>query len=110
MTVQRLALGTAQLGQRYGITNRSGQPAWEEARGIVDHARTAGIDTVDTAIVYGDSEAILGRVGIGGLRIVTKLPALPQEEADVSGGVRAQVTGSLSRLRCGRLYALMLHH
>ncbi len=55
----KLALGTAQFGMNYGIANSSGKVNHEEAREILSLGRSVGIDTLDTAIAYGDSEESL---------------------------------------------------
>jgi len=107
---QRIALGTAQLGQRYGVANRTGQPDLEEARRILAVARAAAIDTVDTAMGYGDSEKVLGAVGVAGLRVITKLPPLPDSPgADLGDALRHEVSGALQRLGADRVYGLLLH-
>src|SRR5271165_4758530 len=94
----RIALGTVQFGQHYGISNRTGQVAQGEAAVIVGHAWDAGIDTLDTAIAYGDSERCLGRVGVAGWRVVSKLPPVPDKCPDLAGWVAASVGGTLRRL------------
>jgi aryl-alcohol dehydrogenase-like predicted oxidoreductase len=57
----RLTLGTAQLGQRYGIANRGGQPSYAEAAAMLDLALAAGVHRLDTAAGYGDAESRIGR-------------------------------------------------
>jgi aryl-alcohol dehydrogenase-like predicted oxidoreductase len=110
---RRLALGTVQLGLPYGVANQAGQVPVEEGARILALARSAGLDTVDTAIAYGTSEEVLGRLGVAGLRVVTKLPPLPadglESHAAVLGWVRTQVQGSLARLGVPRLHGLLLH-
>jgi aryl-alcohol dehydrogenase-like predicted oxidoreductase len=106
---QRIALGTAQLGQRYGVVNRTGQPDREEARRILAAARESAIDTVDTAMGYGDSERVLGDIGVAGLRVITKLAPLPEAPGAVGDWLRSEVEGSLHRLKADRVYGLLLH-
>ena len=62
----KLAIGTVQFGLDYGISNTAGRTSVEEAGRILDRARMAGIDTLDTAAAYGDSEQVLGRIGLTG--------------------------------------------
>ena len=102
-------MGTAQFGLNYGIANQSGQVSCDEASAIVRCARENGIDTLDTAIAYGDSEQRLGQIGVGAWRIVSKLPAMPINCGDVGGWVAETVQGCLARLRVRRLYGLLLH-
>jgi aryl-alcohol dehydrogenase-like predicted oxidoreductase len=107
--MNRLALGTVQFGLPYGIANHAGQVSRAEAKAMLQLASTNGIDTLDTAIAYGDSEACLGAVGTQGFKLVTKLSALPDDCADVSAWVRQQVAASLSRLGVSTIYGLLLH-
>jgi aryl-alcohol dehydrogenase-like predicted oxidoreductase len=106
----RLALGTVQFGLLYGIANQTGQVSRDEVAGILGHAWTDGIDTLDTAIGYGDSEAILGEIEVGNWQVITKLPEVPATCADVASWVQELVTGSLKRLGIYRLYGLLLHN
>jgi aryl-alcohol dehydrogenase-like predicted oxidoreductase len=106
---ERLALGTAQFGSAYGVTNSAGQPTPEVAAAIVARARAAGMNTIDTAIAYGDSESRLGQTGVAGWRVVTKLPSLPAEVLNIGAWVRAAVDGSLMRLRVSSVSGLLLH-
>lgn len=105
----RLALGTVQFGLPYGVANQSGQVPRSIAKAMLDLAAASGIDTLDTAIAYGDSEACLGEAGIEGFKVVTKLPSIPAGCDDVGGWVRNQVAGSLARLGVKGLYGVLLH-
>jgi aryl-alcohol dehydrogenase-like predicted oxidoreductase len=72
-------------------------------------AAANGIDTLDTAIAYGDSEACLGEVNTQGFKLVTKLPVVPDDCSDVSVWVQQQVSQSLARLGVTEVYGLLLH-
>jgi aryl-alcohol dehydrogenase-like predicted oxidoreductase len=104
----RLALGTAQFGGRYGVANTSGCLSKQAAAAILTLAVQRGIDTLDTAIAYGESEARLGEIGVSAWRVITKLPGVPGE-VDAARWVEEQVQGSLRRLRRTRLDGLLLH-
>lgn len=108
-SVSRLALGTAQFGQAYGVANSCGQVAPHAVAAILQLAAGQGVDTLDTAIAYGGSEAALGAAGVSAWRVITKLPALPEGTGDVARWVREQVQGSLARLRVAQLDGLLLH-
>ncbi len=75
--MSHLALGTAQFGLTYGIANQNGQVTRSAAKAMLQLAADYGIDTLDTAIAYGESETCLGEVGTQGFKLVTKLPAVP---------------------------------
>lgn len=105
----KLALGTVQFGMDYGVANPTGRVLQEEAWSILQHARQSGIDTLDTAIAYGDSESVLGTLEIQSWKVITKLPGIPNGCSDVHQWVCEQVHGSLTRLKVNRLYGLLLH-
>jgi len=105
----KLALGTVQFGLSYGIANQSGQVSRTEAKKILEFAVSQGIDTIDTAIAYGDSEACLGEIGVKNLRVITKLPPIPDVCDDISRWVGQHISESIRRLGCKELYGLMLH-
>lgn len=105
----KLAIGTAQFGLGYGVANTSGRVPAGDVATILADARAAGCDTIDTAIAYGDAEAVLGDAGVSDFRIVSKLPAVPDDESDVGGWVRRAVEGALQRLRVSRLHGVLLH-
>jgi aryl-alcohol dehydrogenase-like predicted oxidoreductase len=104
----RLALGTVQFGLPYGIANKVGQVTRPEAKAMLQLALAKGIDTLDTAIAYGNSEMCLGEVGTQGFKLVTKLSAVPVDCANVGTWVQQQVSASLSRLGVTAVYGLLL--
>jgi len=110
--VDRLVLGTAQLGMPYGIANRSGQPDASQGRAIVEAAWEAGIRTFDTARGYGESEVVLGRALADmkvsrQARIVTKVPV--PSDASRKGTLKRVVAESLDRLGVPQVYGLLWH-
>lgn len=105
----RLALGTVQFGQNYGIANQHGQITSDEAKAILEHARASGMNMLDTAIGYGDSETRLGEIGIQGWQVVSKLPAIPENCSDIPQWVMDAVNESMQRLKVKHLYGLLLH-
>ena len=58
--MNKIVLGTAQFGLDYGINNKRGRIRADEVLRMLDEAASSGIDTVDTAYSYGDSEKIIG--------------------------------------------------
>lgn len=105
----KLALGTAQFGSPYGIANQSGKVSLEEVKQILTEARLSYIDTVDTAILYGESEICLGEVGLEGFKVITKLPSVPENIQNINNWVNNQMQASLKRLNKPSLYATLLH-
>lgn len=58
--ISRLTLGTVQLGMPYGINNTSGQPTISGSHELLQFALLNGINTIDTARIYGNAEAVIG--------------------------------------------------
>lgn len=107
--VGRIGLGTVQFGLDYGISNAGGKVSDREISGILARAKLLGLDLIDTAIAYGDSEQRLGSVGVADWRVVTKLPALDTAREWTVGDIVHLVEGSLQRLGLRKLDAILLH-
>ena len=107
--MNRIVLGGAQLGLPYGILNGGETLSREEVARILDTAVGHGIDSIDTAIAYGQSESVIGETAQNRFNIISKLPPLPSEVSNVSEWVHMQVDASLARLNCKSLDALLLH-
>ena len=105
----KLALGTAQMGLDYGISNTNGKTSMDEAAEIISIAKNNKIDVIDTAIGYGDSEKILGHIGVNGFKVITKLPSIPIGLRDTKKWIHEQILRSLDRLKIDFLYGLLLH-
>lgn len=105
----KLALGTVQFGLNYGVANTVGRVTTHVAGEILCKAQMFGMDTLDTAIAYGDSESVLGGLGVQGWKAVSKLPTVPEGCPDVAQWVRTQTQESLQRLGLPHLYGLLLH-
>ena len=108
--MSRLALGTVQFGISYGVANHQGKVSLVSATAILKYAYLAGIDTLDTAITYGDSEECLGSIGVKLWKVISKLPKMPESTPDILNWVKQTVQASLTRLQTPKLYGLLLHH
>ena len=107
--LDRLSLGTVQFGSAYGISNKTGKIPKEEVFKILEYAHKEGIDTLDTAYAYGDSEQIIGEfISKAGylFNIISKLPDLKDYnilEAD------RFCSETLKRLRQPKIYGYLTH-
>jgi aryl-alcohol dehydrogenase-like predicted oxidoreductase len=104
----KLALGTVQFGLAYGAFNQGGQVAPTEVGSILALAASRGVDLLDTAHAYGESETVLGMLPEAGtFRVVTKIPALGEDAplAQLEDAFRT----SLARLRREGVHGLMMH-
>ena len=104
--MRKIALGTVQFGLNYGITNHSGQVTKDEVKNILDYAKYKDIDTLDTAARYGNSEQVLGEIGVNNYRIITK--SIP-----LKNGVDKVIKGfhqSLDNLNTGQVDGFLIHN
>ena len=109
LRVSSLGLGTVELGRDYGIDapGHFGQPAAADAIRLVHAALDAGINYIDTARAYGDSEAVLGEaLDTRRDRVVLATKAFTQgpdgnalEGDALRHKMRAELDTSLQRLR-----------
>jgi len=117
MRFSRLMLGTAQFGQAYGVANRSGAPDFSAVCAMLTEAAAAGVNCLDTAFAYGESESTLGRaLRETGLRtlfhLVTKTDSrLPDNlsAAATERRIRVSVEESLRRLQAETVAVVLLH-
>ena len=58
--MSKIALGTVQFGTDYGINSTHGKVQLDEVERILNYAKSEGIELLDTAPAYGNSEQILG--------------------------------------------------
>lgn len=95
-----LAVGTAQWGAPYGITNAHGRVSDEDLRLIVAQAELAGVSAVDTALAYGDAQLRVAPLA-DRFWVSTKVAG--------AGDVAEQVGVCLEQLQVTSLDAVMVH-
>ncbi len=115
--VSVIGLGTVKLGRNTGLDMAPFElPSLRQARTLVDGARDLGINLLDTAAAYGDSEARLGEL-LAGMRqrwvLCTKAGETHEDgksRYDFSGAaIRRSVETSLRRLRTDYLDVVLVH-
>ncbi len=113
--ISGMTLGTVQLGLDYGIANKEGKPDEEKAFGILDTAFATGINCLDTASDYGDSEKVIGKYlslrkkKRHDLVIVTKFKLGNISQSDAETKMLKSVEKSLERLNTNYLDILLMH-
>lgn len=108
----KLALGTVQFGQTYGLTNRFGQTPPDEVARIIKAAQSFGVNVIDTARLYGDAEAVLGRSfpPRHGFKVVSKTPKFAGLNANTAvGRLTSGFEESCRALQADTLYGLLAH-
>lgn len=118
LEVADIALGTVEIALDYGIPSDEGhrKPSTSEAIRFLQEAIDAGVNLIDTAQAYGNSEALIGEA-LGTRRhevvLVTKLTPIAASELENEGAlqakVRTSIQESLQRLRTDHVDVLMLH-
>ena len=78
--MSKLVLGTANWGMRYGLKSKLIQQVQPyEIKRILDYSKQYGVEFIDTAAAYGESESILGSLNASNThQIITKIPSLFQ--------------------------------
>lgn len=109
MDKTRLIIGTAQFGMSYGIANHSGQTSLEEASSILSYASLNGIDTLDTALGYGESETVLGSIGVSSWNVISKIPPYQSGNKNPREWVLSSVDSSIQRLKVNKLHGALIH-
>jgi aryl-alcohol dehydrogenase-like predicted oxidoreductase len=115
---QQIALGTAQFGLDYGITNRQGRVTDDAARDLLRASAAQGWMLLDTAGGYGDSEQRLGQLLTElpphAWKVMTKTPGARKDRFTASDLVAFDLAWQASRSRLaqgtGPVHALMVHH
>lgn len=107
----KLGLGTVQFGCNYGISNKKGQVPYDEIKKILEYAQNVGIDTLDTASLYGSSEKVLGQFNLNNFKVVTKTIKVDKTLSRFENLERFKFAfnNSQRNLGCNCLYGLMFH-
>ncbi len=100
-------MGTAAFGQAYGISNSKNRTTNKEIHSILEYCLENGINTLDTAQSYGDSEKILGEKGIENFQVVTKVCCTEKYK---KGDLELKVRASLKRLKIQKCHGLLIHN
>lgn len=106
----KIALGTAQFGTDYGISNLNGQSSIDDVKKIIEFSRKIGIKKIDTAKNYGETEKIIGEVGIKDFEIITKLPKISSKESNLKLLIDNQIQDSISKMKISKIDTLLLHN
>lgn len=112
--LSRFGLGAAQFGMYYGRFNSAGVPSPESTHEILDTAGRLGLSCIDTARLYGQSEAIIGQCksALRRFSIITKTPQLPEGKIQKKDAqiLRAAFETSLRLMNQTSIEGLLIHH
>jgi aryl-alcohol dehydrogenase-like predicted oxidoreductase len=107
IAVSEVALGTVELGMDYGFrgTTAYQRPGRREAISLVRRAVERGINLIDTAPVYGESETIIGEA----LQGLADRPYIATKVTVPATG-KSSVESSLKALRLETLDVVQVHN
>ncbi len=117
LRVSEVSLGTVELGMEYGLKEdgESSVPAETDARNLLNRAIDSGVNFIDTAALYGNSEEIIGRA-LKGRRseyaLATKCMHRLDEGVDYDESrqsIAESIDRSLSRLQTDCIDLLQVH-
>ena len=118
LQVSEISLGTVELGMDYGIPVRGEhlQPSEVDAARLLNRALDLGVNLIDTAQAYGESEAIIGRA-LKSRRaeyiLATKISGLNWEGytgRELRKRVESSITESLQALQVDTIDLLYIHN
>lgn len=104
-----LALGTAQFGMKYGVANKNSDFSLNKIAEILEYASKNQIDTLDTAMNYGEAEKRLGEIGVNDWNVITKLNSPDENLIDPVGWINEKIESSLQNLRIASLSGVLIH-
>lgn len=107
--ISKLILGTVQFGLEYGINNTTGIPTKQNLKSILDLAYENGINILDTAEAYGDSQQKIGEYhnnSANKFNIITKFNSISKEYPK---RIIDRVYQNLEILNVDKLYCYMFH-
>ena len=107
--ISKISIGTAQFGLNYGVANKLGKPSLEKSKNIINAAQKYGLSMIDTASAYGDSESVLGEIGVSDFKITTKIPAIPDNQQNIESYVENKLELSLTNLKVRELNTVLIH-
>jgi aryl-alcohol dehydrogenase-like predicted oxidoreductase len=107
-TIEKIVLGTAQFGLRYGISNIHGQPDEESVFELLEQSHRRGIQMLDTAEDYGTAQDVIGKYlqrRTPEFEVISKISSKVTDPQMV----RSNLDTTLSQLHIDHLYAYLFH-
>ena len=107
----KIALGTAQFGSAYGISNKTGKPPLAEVQKLLDLAKKSGVSYLDTAPSYGNSQQIIGQTRPDDWQLITKVSTCGlSPNQSLTKSLDKQLKATLLSLNVERLHTVLLHN
>ena len=108
----KIALGTAQFGLNYGVSNKQGKTSKKQVLSILKYAHENNINFLDTAANYGNSEEVVGEVNlVKNWNIITKTISFQDDQITNrdTNKLKKYFNNSLKKLKKESIYGLLIH-
>jgi len=106
--IEKIILGTVQMGLDYGINNSSGKISLDDSCIIFSKAFELGINTIDTAEAYGNAHQVIGKFHLLNpkikFKVITKIP-----HDIIIGEIEQKIRTYINDLNVDSLEVLMFH-
>lgn len=106
--IEKIILGTVQMGLDYGINNSLGRISLDDSCMIFSKAFELGINTIDTAEAYGNAHQVIGKFHFLNpkikFKVITKIP-----HDIIIGEIEQKIRTYISDLNVDSLEILMFH-
>lgn len=106
----KISIGSAKFGFSYGFNDYSSKISKTEVEKILNFSIKNNINSIDTAIDYGETETILGNIGVDKFNITTKIPSLSKNIKNIDNWVQKKIYSSLERLKIKKIKGVLLHN
>ena len=107
MNPRKIVIGTANFGNKYSLKGNRGLGVIEVKK-ILNFAYKKKIRNIDTAQIYGNSEYILGKIGLKKWKVSTKIK-IKKKCKSYSKYIISSVNKSLNNLKIDKLENLLVH-
>lgn len=104
--MNKIAIGTANFGQKYGISNKYGELSSQAINEIMNTASNKGCDFIDTAFLYGGAEEKLGKIDPN---VIRKFNIISKYPGNDFGSIKEAFDVSIKRLNQNVIYGYIYH-
>ena len=111
----KIGIGTAQLGMKYGIANKSSKITLNNFEKILNYSLKKKIFLIDTANTYGNSEDKIGALfsknkKFTKFKVITKLNSLRKfDNKNIYPKILKLITLSIKKMNVKKLDGVLLH-
>ena len=106
--LKKLIIGTANFGQNYGLNNKKIKK--KEILKILNYSYKNGVRIIDTAINYGNSEKIIGKLKNKNWKVISKIPNISENIKNINAHLYKLILKTQKNLNTKIVYAILIHN